>query len=242
MASLAGCLCPGDILVIYNALRSSNCRHRELQRVLHERLQQLPAAAFAAEDVRDLLRVQQQCGWRSVPTLQHLAAAFLSSAPAASASCCRELMAAYARLRVSLDTDADKAAYAAAARRLLHLAPTLGPKDIAMALNSSVRCTDTGSMSRFVSALAPHIPRVAPAMRPMQLSLAANALAAATTRHIAALKAIEDAALAKKGSWGPQDAALLVNAFARLEMFSQPIFDAAAEHVSFHVFQVNACI
>lgn len=230
-ASLSSSLCAGDILVVYNALRSSGHRDRELQRLLHERLQQLPPAAFAATEVRDLLRVLQQCGWRGVRTLRHLAAAFLRSVSAASPSCCRELMAAYARLRVSLETETDQEAFAAAAQRLLQQAASLGPKEVSMALNCTVRCTDTATMTRFVSSLASQIPRVAAAMRPMQLSLTANALAAAAARNTPALRAIEKAALQKRDTWGPQDVALLVNAFARLELYSQSLLDAAAQHV-----------
>ncbi|XP_026193020.1 uncharacterized protein LOC34619068 [Cyclospora cayetanensis] len=227
-----GALSPDDLLVIYNGLRASGLRDNELQRSLHLRLQELPAAAFTATEIRDLLRVLQQCGWRSVNTLRHLATAFRATAESASPSCCRELMAAYARLRVPLDVEADKAAFAAAAQRLLQQASALGPKEVSLALNSSVKCRSTAATVRFVASMAPQIPRVAAAMRPMQLALTANALAVASARHLGALHAIEEAALTQKDKWLPQDVALFINAFTRLEMYSDPLFGAAAEHVS----------
>ncbi|OEH77452.1 hypothetical protein cyc_02178 [Cyclospora cayetanensis] len=171
-----------------------------------------------------------QCGWRSVNTLRHLATAFRATAESASPSCCRELMAAYARLRVPLDVEADKAAFAAAAQRLLQQASALGPKEVSLALNSSVKCRSTAATVRFVASMAPQIPRVAAAMRPMQLALTANALAVASARHLGALHAIEEAALTQKDKWLPQDVALFINAFTRLEMYSDPLFGAAAEH------------
>ncbi|KAL8270696.1 hypothetical protein Esti_005352 [Eimeria stiedai] len=232
-AALCGCLQGGDIALVWRGLKGSVLRERELQRLLHARLQQLPPASFTAAEVRKLLLLLQQCGWRSVRTLRHLAAAFLLMAPSATPSCCRELMAAYARLHVPLGTETDAAAFVAATQRVLQLEGALGPKDLSLCLNSSVRCLDTPTMARFVAALAKQVPRLAPSMTPMQLALTANALAAAAaggTHTAAALRALEGAAVSRRDCWGPQDVALLVNAFTKLEVYSQLVFDAAAEH------------
>ncbi|KAL8430668.1 hypothetical protein ACSSS7_005789 [Eimeria intestinalis] len=243
-AALCGFFQGGDIAVVWKGLRASGMRDRELQRLLHARLQQLPPALFAAAEVRKLLLLLQQCGWRSVRTLRHLAAAFLLVASTANPSCCRELMAAYARLCIPLETETDRAAFAAAAQRVMQLEGALGPKDLTLCLNSIVRCADTPTMARYVAALSKQVPRLAPSMSPMQLALTANALAAAAaataaaaaaaaaggTHTAAALRALEKAAVSKRDIWGPQDAALLVNAFTKLEVYSQLVFDAAAEH------------
>ncbi|KAL8443775.1 hypothetical protein Emag_005815 [Eimeria magna] len=245
--ALCGCLQGRDIALVWKALKESGLRDRELQRLLHARLQQLPPASFTEAEVRKLLLLLQQCGWRSVRTVRHLAAAFLLLAPSVAASCCRELMAAYARLGIPLETETDTAAFAAASQRVLQLDGALGPKDLSLCLNSSVRCTDTSTMAKFVAALTKQVTRLAPCMTPMQLALTANALAAAAaataaaaaaggTHTAAALRALEEAAVAKRDSWGPQDAALLVNAFAKLQVYSQLVFDAAAEHAEKNIY------
>ncbi|CDJ43822.1 hypothetical protein, conserved, partial [Eimeria tenella] len=106
----------------------------------------------------------------------------------------------------------------------------MGPKDVALALNSSTRCMYSSARSKFAAALAAQIPRVAAAMRPQQLALAAHALAAAAARHTQALAAIEAAALQQTDHWTPQDAALLVSSFAKLQVYRHALFAAAAKH------------
>ena len=225
-----------DLAVICGSVEELNSCLKAVEELRAENregqeLQQLPAAAFSAAEVRELLRLLHQRRSKNIQTVQHLAAAFLSSVQAAKPSCCTEVMIAIAALPSSIKTAKNKEAFAAAASRLLQQLPSLRPKDLALSLYSSSKFGDTAALQRFAAAAAPHVSRLAPLMNSMLLSLTANALAAAAQRHHGAFAAIEAAALQQRDRWKPQDAALLVNAYTRLEIYSHNLFAAAAQHV-----------
>lgn len=219
-----------DLVNVYTAMASSGLRDAELQKALHLRVQELPAVCFSPCEAASILKTLQFCQWRSVKTVRHLGLSVVKAISEASPSACREVLSAYAQLRVPLETAQDKDAVQRATSRLCQLAAQLEPKDLALSLNALTKLRL--GLAKAVTALAPQIPRLSQGMSAMHLSLTANALAVAGSPNVKALRAIEAAALECTDTWVPQDVANLVNAFCRLDVASEALFSAAATHVS----------